>query len=54
MFALRQLARLLSDVWSFAWHNKAWWLVPVVIVLLILGGLIISGQMAAPFIYTLF
>lgn len=54
MFALRQLARLLSDVWSFAWHNKAWWLVPLVIVLLVIGALIVSGQAVAPFIYTLF
>ncbi len=54
MFALRQLARLLSDVWSFAWHNKAWWLVPLVLVLLVIGALIVSGQAVAPFIYTLF
>jgi len=54
VFALRQLARLLSDVWSFAWHNKAWWLVPLVIVLLVIGALIVSGQAVAPFIYTLF
>ena len=54
MFALRQLARLLSDVWSFAWQNKAWWLVPLVLLLLIIGALIVTGQAVAPFIYTLF
>ena len=54
MFAFRQLARLLRDVWQFAWHNKAWWLVPLVIVLLLIGALIVSGQAVAPFIYTLF
>jgi len=54
MNKIGHLGRLLREVWDFAWQNKAWWLVPVVIVLLILGGLIISGQMAAPFIYTLF
>ncbi|HPF36212.1 MAG TPA: DUF5989 family protein [Candidatus Krumholzibacteria bacterium] len=48
------MARLLSDVWSFAWHNKAWWLVPLVLVLLVIGALIVSGQAVAPFIYTLF
>jgi len=54
VFAFRQLARLLSDVWQFAWHNKAWWLVPLVLVLLMIGALIVSGQAVAPFIYTLF
>jgi hypothetical protein len=50
----RHLGRLLGEVWAFAWHNKAWWLVPTVIILLILGVLIFSGQAVAPFIYTLF
>jgi hypothetical protein len=51
---LRYLGRLLGEVWSFAWHNKAWWLIPTFLVLLILGFLIVSGQTVAPFIYTLF
>jgi len=50
----RHLGRLLSEVWAFAWQNKAWWLVPTVVILLILGVLIFSGQAVAPFIYTLF
>lgn len=48
------IGSLLREVWQFALQNKAWWLVPTVVVLLILGILIVSGQAAAPFIYTLF
>jgi hypothetical protein len=51
---LRHVGNLLSEVWSFAWQNKAWWIVPTVIVLLLMGVLIFSGQAVAPFIYTLF
>ena len=40
---------------QFLGHNKKYWLLPIVIVLLLLGVLIIlGGSPAAPFIYTLF
>jgi hypothetical protein len=46
---------LLGEFWEFLKHNKKWWLLPIVTVLLLLGVLIIlSGTAAAPFIYTLF
>jgi hypothetical protein len=45
---------LLGEFGSFAWHNKAWWIVPVVLVLLVLMLFIVTGQTVAPFIYTLF
>jgi len=51
---LGHLGNLLSEVWAFAWQNKAWWLIPLVVILLIMGILIFSGQAVAPFIYTLF
>jgi uncharacterized integral membrane protein len=51
---LRHLGRLLAEMMQFAWHNKAWWIVPIVLVLLLLALLIVTGQTAAPFIYTLF
>jgi hypothetical protein len=51
---LRHLGILLKDFLGFAWHNKAWWIVPIVLVLLLLALLIVTGQTAAPFIYTLF
>jgi len=51
---LRHLGRLLKEFLEFAWHNKAWWIIPIVLVLLLLALLIVTGQTAAPFIYTLF
>ena len=51
---LAYLGRLIGEFFAFAWHNKAWWIVPVVLVLLLLGLLIATGTSVAPFIYTLF
>ncbi|MDA0990782.1 MAG: DUF5989 family protein [Verrucomicrobia bacterium] len=50
----RHLGRLLKEFMGFAWENKAWWIVPMILVLLLLGLLITTTQTAAPFIYTLF
>jgi hypothetical protein len=45
---------LLREFWDFLKHNKKWWLLPILIVLLLFGILIaLSGTGAAPFIYTL-
>ncbi len=45
----------LVELWQFMRDNKKWWLGPIVLVLLLLGGLIaLSGTVAAPFVYTLF
>ena len=39
----------------FIVHNKKWWMIPIVFVLLVLGLLVALGSTgAAPFIYTLF
>ena len=36
-------------------HNKKWWMIPIIAVLLLFGVLLILGSTgAAPFIYTLF
>lgn len=51
---LKYLGRLLKEFFGFAWHNKAWWIIPVILVLLLLAMLIVLGQTTAPFIYTLF
>jgi hypothetical protein len=46
---------LLSEFLRFLKHNKKFWLIPLLLVLLVLGLLIIlGGTAAAPFIYTLF
>jgi drug/metabolite transporter superfamily protein YnfA len=45
----------LAEFWAFLKHNKKWWLLPIMIVMLLLGVLIfLSSTAAAPFIYTLF
>jgi len=52
---LKHLGRLLKEFCGFAWQNKAWWIVPIVLVFLVLALLIVTGQTVAPaFIYTLF
>ena len=47
---------LLQDLWAFMKVRKKFWLMPVIIILLLLGGLLIfaQGSAVAPFIYTLF
>lgn len=47
---------LLSDLWVFMRERKKFWLIPIVMVLLLLGGLLVfaQGSALAPFIYTLF
>ncbi len=54
MHRLAHLGKLLAELGRYAARNKAWWLVPMVVVLLVLGFLIVTGQATAPFIYTLF
>lgn len=47
---------ILGELWSFLKVRKKWWLAPIVILLVLLGGLIIitQGSALAPFIYALF
>ena len=54
MMFLRHLGRLLRDVFGFARMHKAWWIVPLVLVLLAMALVLFAGQAVAPFIYTLF
>jgi len=46
----------LKELWEFLKIRKKIWLAPIIIVMLILGGLLIiaNGSVVAPFIYTLF
>jgi hypothetical protein len=45
---------LLAEFVDFLRHNKKWWLLPILLVLLLFGVLIfLSGTGVAPFIYTL-
>ena len=46
----------LKEFWEFLRVRKKYWLLPILIVLVIFGGLIIlsQGSVVAPFIYTIF
>ena len=46
----------LKEFWEFLKVRKKYWLFPILLVLLIFGGLIIlsQGSAVAPFIYTIF
>ena len=46
---------LIGEFWLFLRHNKKWWLLPILLMMLVFGLLVLfSGTGAAPFIYTLF
>ena len=47
----------LAELWSFLWVRKKFWLAPLLIITLLLGGLLWVSQgyvVPAPFNYTLF
>ena len=47
---------ILAELWGFLRMRKKFWLAPVVVMLVVFGGLIIlvQGSAVAPFVYTLF
>jgi len=47
---------IISELWQFLKVRKKWWLLPIVVFLVLLGGLIIltQGSALAPFIYAIF
>ena len=46
----------LVELWSFLRSRKKFWLLPIVVMLAVVGGLlaIAQGSLVAPFIYALF
>src|SRR5688572_19912720 len=46
----------LAEVWSFMLARKKFWLIPIMLAMVVLGGLVVltKGSAVAPFIYTLF
>jgi hypothetical protein len=44
------------ELWAFMKERKKFWLLPIITILLFLGGLLVltQGSAVAPFIYTLF
>lgn len=50
------MIEFLKELWSFLKVRKKLWLAPIIIIMIILGGLLVlaQGSVVAPFIYTLF
>lgn len=46
----------LLEMWEFLKVRKKFWLLPIMLVMLVFGGLIVvvQGSAVAPFIYTIF
>ena len=47
---------LVIELWRFMRIRKKFWLLPILVVMFLLGGLLVlaKGSAIAPFIYTLF
>jgi len=47
---------ILLELWAFMRTRKKFWLMPIVVIMVLFGGLLILAQTSAiaPFIYTLF
>jgi hypothetical protein len=46
----------LKEFWEFLKFRKKYWLLPILLILVLFGGLIVlsQGSAVAPFIYTIF
>ncbi len=46
----------IKELWMFLRDRKKLWLAPIIIVMVLLGGLLLlaQGSVVAPFVYTLF
>jgi hypothetical protein len=47
---------LLAELWQFMRVRKKYWLLPIVLMMALFGGLVVltQGSAVAPFIYTVF
>ena len=47
---------LVIQMWRFLGERRKFWLLPIIVVTVLIGGLLIlaQGSVIAPFIYTLF
>lgn len=50
------MVEFLQDLWTFLRNRKKLWLLPIIVIIALLGGLVIVTQQSslASFIYTLF
>jgi len=46
----------LAEIWRFMRARKKFWLLPILVMMVVFGGLVVftKGMAIAPFIYTLF
>ncbi len=46
----------IGELWRFLRVRKKFWLLPIIVINLVLGGILVlaQGSVVAPFIYTLF
>jgi len=48
---------LLGELWEFLKVRKAWWITPIIVMLILVAVLLVLGQTgggASPFVYALF
>lgn len=50
------MVAFLTEFWAFLRERRKFWLLPILIVLVLFGGLVVmsQGSAVAPFVYTLF
>ena len=50
------MLEFVTELWTFMRVRKKFWLLPIIIMMALFGGLIVlsQGSAVAPFIYTLF
>ena len=46
----------ISELWLFLRTRKKYWMLPIIIMMVVFGGLVVlsQGSAVAPFIYTIF
>jgi hypothetical protein len=47
---------LLRELWAYMKVRKKYWLIPIIVMMVVFGGLVVltKGSAVAPFIYTIF
>lgn len=50
------MIELFKELWAFLKYRKKFWLLPIILLMFMIGGLLVlaKGSAMAPFIYTLF
>ena len=50
------MGEFLIELWAFMRERKKFWLLPIIVMMALFGGLIVltQGTVVAPFIYTIF